>query len=211
MTTSTSTEILPGLHHWAAQHPDIGSLVSSYLLTGPGVVLNPLRPEGEPDPLDGVDVTAVVLTNRHHVRDSEWAAADHDATVHVPAAGIDDVRASDADVAVAGFVDGDELPGGLRAIEVGAISPDEFAVLLPEQRALAVADGVIREDDGPLTMVPDSLLGDDPAGVKRGLGERFAAICEAEDFDHLLLAHGRPLLEDGRDQLALFAAKLREG
>ena len=40
-------------------------------------------------------------------------------------------------------------------------------------------------------------------GVKRGLKEALARIAEL-DFDHLLLAHGEPLVGDGKDALRAF-------
>jgi hypothetical protein len=41
-----------------------------------------------------------------------------------------------------------------------------------------VADGVVRDADGPLAFVPDPLLGDDPEAVKRGLEEAYRRLCE---------------------------------
>ena len=50
---------------------------------------------------------------------------------------------------------GDELPGGVVAYEVDALSHDETALYSAAHRALAVGDGVIRwEQDGPLAFSP---------------------------------------------------------
>ena len=35
--------------------------------------------------------------------------------------------------------------------------------------ALAIADGIVRIEDGPLMFVPDQLLGDEPEEIRRGL------------------------------------------
>jgi Metallo-beta-lactamase superfamily len=204
MTASTLPE---GLRHWTAVHPNIGSEVSSYALVPEGVVLNPLLPDGDRGVLDGCELRAIVLTNRHHVRDAERLATESGVAIHAPAVGLDDLRGLDA--AVAGYADREGLPGGLQAIEVGVLSPDEFAVLAPQYRALAVADGARRKGDGPLEAMPDGLLGDDPEAVRRGLGERYAELAAELEFDHLLLAHGLPVIGDGRGALARYAASLR--
>ena len=80
-------------------------------------------------------------------------------------------------------------------------------MLLPRVRAAAVADGVIREGNGPLCFVPDELLVDDLSQaprVKRGLKAAYRRLAE-EDFEHLLMAHGNPWLHDGRAALRAWA------
>jgi hypothetical protein len=57
---------------------------------------------------------------------------------------------------------------------------------------------------GPLQFVPDSLLGDDPAAVKKGLIAAYSRLVEEYDFTHLLLSHGGPIIGDGRAQLEAF-------
>ena len=198
----------PGLRHWTARHPNHGMLVSSYALEAEGVLLNPLLPDGSREVLEAMTVTAIVLTNRHHVRDAERLAGP-DVPVFAPSAGLDDM--SGLDVPVEGYADGDRLPGDLRAAEVGHLSADEFAVFSARHRALAVADGVMRDGDGPLSVPPDGLIGDDPAAVKRGLGRALTRLCDELEFDHVLLAHGLPLIGDGNERLRRFAAELARG
>jgi hypothetical protein len=197
----------PEIRHWSGRHPNLGMAVSSYALVAEGVLLNPLVPD-DPSVLDGVDLRAIVLTNRHHVRGSA-SLGGGTLPVHVPQAGMWDL--GDVDLDLRPYVDGDGLPGGLRAFEVGVLSPDEFAVHAPEHRALAVADGVMRDGDGPLATFPDHLLGDDPDAVRRGLGQAFTRACDELDFDHLLLPHGDPVVGDGRERLARFALELARG
>lgn len=62
--------------------------------------------------------------------------------------------------------------------------------------------------DGPLCFVPDALIAETPEqieAVKRGLREAYLRLCELE-WDTLLLAHGLPLVGDGREKLRAFAA-----
>ena len=48
---------------------------------------------------------------------------------------------------------------------------------------------MIRNGDGELAFVPDSLMGDDPEGVRRGVTAALRALLD-HDFDALLFAHG---------------------
>ena len=190
-------EILPGVIHWTAKHPNIGIEVSSYWLVPERTVLNPLMPEGGLRAFGAEPPEHVVLTNRHHFRDS----ARFGVAVHAPRVGLHEFTPEQH---VQGYDDGDEVVPGIRARHVGAISDDEFALVIPRARAVAVADGVIRESgDGPLGFVPDHLM-DDPERDKRGLREAFAKLADEEDFDALLLAHGDPLPTGGRDALRAF-------
>jgi len=105
---------------------------------------------------------------------------------------------------VQGFDFGDRLPAGTEALPVGSICPDESALFIPWARAMVVADGVTRDPaDGPLTFVPDFLLGDDPAAVKRGLCGAYARLLD-RDFDHLIPAHGRPRIGGAKEALRKF-------
>ena len=74
---------------------------------------------------------------------------------------------------VRGFGFGEEVAPGIEALEVGAICPDETALLIRDPGALLIADGIVRYG-GELRFVSDWLLGDDPEGVKRGLREAYS-------------------------------------
>lgn len=196
-------EIVDGIVHWKAYHPHIHSDVHSYLLTGHGIVIDPVLP-----PDGGVEAiarwcepTQVVLTNRHHHRDASAVAERFGIPVRVSAPGVEEAAKH---VAVQPFAWGEELAPGVRALEVGAICPDESAIHLADgDGALACADGVIRIDGGPLTFVPDFLLGDDPETVKSELRAAYRPLLNLK-FAHLLLAHGEPVVGDGHEQLARF-------
>ena len=196
------TAILEKLFHWTAVHPEIRFPVSSYYLQPERVLLDPLLPSprglawlrqhGPPE--------HIVLTNRLHSRASRRIVEELGCTVWCPRAGLDHLH---PELQARPYDPGDELPGGIRAVAIGAICPDESALLLPRHRAAAVADGVIRDGDGPLSFVPDDLLVDDPGDadrVKRGLREAYRRLTE-HDWDHLLLAHGNPWPNDGRAAL----------
>jgi hypothetical protein len=195
-------EVLPGVFHWTAAHPKIHVQVSSYWLDGSGVLFDPLVP-----PEDGLDWFAkrsvspalVLLSNRHHYRESERFAERFGCPVRCNRVGLHEFS---GDEAVEGFDVGDEFAGGaVVACELDAICPDDTALYLPAQRALLLADGVVRGGpaggDGPLGFVPDALM-DDPPATKRALLDAGARLLEELDFDHLLLAHGGPVIDNGR-------------
>jgi hypothetical protein len=196
-------EIVPGIWHWAAPHPRIKIRVHSYYLPAERTLIDPIAPA------EGLDWFAehgppsqVLLTNRHHYRSSGDFVKRFDATVRCVRQGMHEFEGG---VPVQPFDFGDELPGGVIAHQVGAICPDETALYLPAHRALAIADGAVRwEEGGPLAFVPDSLM-DEPERTKRGLREAYRRLAKL-DFDHLLLAHGEPFIGNGREQLGAFAA-----
>jgi glyoxylase-like metal-dependent hydrolase (beta-lactamase superfamily II) len=108
---------------------------------------------------------------------------------------------------VAGFDPGDRLTGDVVAHELGGICPDDTALYLDGHRALAFADGLVRSSaGGELGFVPDSLM-DDPSATKRALLDRLAQLLEELDFEHVLLAHGAPLIGDGRERLQELVAR----
>jgi hypothetical protein len=196
-------EIVPGLWHWSAVHPNIKIPVHSYYLEAEHVLIDPIAPDG------GLDWFAehgppadILLTNRHHIRSSNDFVERFGVSVHCSRKGLHDFTNGEP---IAPFDPGDELPGGVVAHEVGAICPDESALHIPAHRAIALADGAVRwEPGGPLAFVPDHLM-DEPAETKEGLRAAYRRVAEI-DFDHLLLAHGEPFVGTGRDALAAFAA-----
>jgi len=68
--------------------------------------------------------------------------------------------------------------------------------------ALLFADSLIHY--GEVGFVSDKLIGDDSELVKRRIRKRAAALLE-KDFEHLLIAHGDPLLGSGGEALQALA------
>jgi hypothetical protein len=194
-------EVAPGIWHWVEKHPSIKIPVSSYYLPAERVVIDPIVPS------EGLDFfeergapTDVLLTNRHHYRSSGEFAERFGGTVRCVREGMHEFTHGEL---VEPFDFGDELPGGIVAHRVGAICPDETALHIPACEALAVADGAVRMKPGdPLVFVPDAYM-DDPEETKAGLVESYRRLAEL-DFRHLLLAHGGPVVDTGRDALAAF-------
>ena len=200
-------EILPGVFHWTAKHPRIGIEVSSHWLEDGGVAIDPLLSdeqrvdwfaERETPP------TAVLLSNRHHHRSASVFQDAFGATVHVSRPGIHAFEGPEHDVHPFDF--GDTLPGGAVAVEIGGICPDDTALFLPAHRAILVADGIVSggpHGEGDIGFVPATLM-DDPERTRATLLDAFRRVLADHDFDHVLLAHGPPMIGDGRARLQAF-------
>jgi hypothetical protein len=193
-------EILPGVWHWTATHPNTGSEVSSYWVRPSRVVIDALLPEEGTVAFSEEPPERVLLSNRHHLRHAETFARELGCTIHCSKPGLHEFEDGPE---VQGFDFGDRVASGIDAIEIGAICPDESALLNSEAHALSIADG-IRHYDGEMDFFSDGLLGDDPEGVKAGLRESYSRILD-RDFDSLLFAHGEPIVGGGKDALRDFA------
>jgi hypothetical protein len=193
-------EILPGVHHWTTVHARWDIRLHSYWLAAEQVLIDPRIPDEGIEWFAPHPPVAALLTNRHHYRDSGAFAERFACRVLCNRLGLHEFRDGEP---VEGFGAGDALPGGVVALEVGGICPDETALHIPAHRAVAFADGLVRmPDDGPLGFVPDALMYD-PERTKARLREAYARIAEL-DIDALLLAHGDPVASGGRALLADF-------
>jgi glyoxylase-like metal-dependent hydrolase (beta-lactamase superfamily II) len=189
-------ELAPGIWHWTAPHPNIGVEVSSYWIPDLKLLLDPIA---VPDEVEDVD--CILLSCRHHVRDSLEAAERFNATVQAPRTGMHDY---DEDTPIQPYNFQEPILGGaVTAHQVGGLSPDETALHIPSLRALSLADGAIRYGD-ELHFVPDQYM-DDPEKDKEDLKRGFGELADQIDFDVLLLAHGKPYPSGGRDALRRFS------
>jgi glyoxylase-like metal-dependent hydrolase (beta-lactamase superfamily II) len=186
--------IQPGLLHWTAYRDTIGADVHSYFHEPSGTLIDPMVPPERVSALG--EPQRVVLTNRHHYRESDRFGCP----VLCHEAGLHEFRDGRQ---VHGFAFGDELAPGVVALEVGVLTPEETALHVGD--ALAFADCVIRRGNGELGFVSDFLLGDDPQAVKDGLRAAFQRLCADVEFEALLLAHGEPMASGGRAALEMFA------
>jgi hypothetical protein len=176
---------------------------ASFFIEESGVLLDPLLP---PEGLDWfrerVTPRDILLTNRHDFRHCAELQAAFGCRVWCNEEGLHEFQAGEL---VETFRAGEVLAGGVSSHAVGVICPDETALLVrgSDFGALAIADGIVLMGDGPLTFVPDELLGDDPDAVGRGLRDAFARLLDLP-FHHLLFAHGAPWIRGAKRALLDF-------
>ncbi|HEY0663130.1 MAG TPA: hypothetical protein VGD18_00815 [Thiobacillaceae bacterium] len=201
-------EILPGVFHWKTFHEGIQAYVHSYYVNAvdPPVLIDPRVPA------QGIGWFAAhgapqhaYLTNRHHYRHSDRFAERYGVQVWCHKDGLHEFTHGEK---VKGFSHGKALPGGVLALKVASLCPEETALYLPVNGGiLSVGDALVRAR-GRLGFMPDAYMGDDPEGVKRGLAKAFGKILQAHGFDHLLFAHGAPWIGGARAGLEQFLADL---
>ncbi|RMH07061.1 MAG: hypothetical protein D6704_05780 [Nitrospirae bacterium] len=198
-------EILPGIFHWRVMHPEIQIEVDSYYVSAlqPAFLIDPLMPpEGVEWFRQQIPPQSIYLTNRLHDRDSRKFVEALGASVWCHEAGLHEF--TESTLAVRGFRFGDDLPGGVKALEVNVLCPEETALLLPTAGGvLSIGDALIHED-GELGFVPDTLIGDDPPAIKQRLKTTLLHICTTQTFDHLFFAHGEPIIGGAKEALMRF-------
>jgi hypothetical protein len=203
-------EILPGIFHWTTFHEGIRQQVHSYFVAGvdPPVLIDPRVPaEGLGWFEKHKPPAHAILTNRHHYRHSDRFEQSYGVRVWCHNEGLHEFTEGQK---VTGFNHGDALPGGVLALAVGVLCPEETALYLSRAGGvLAIGDAIIREGED-LAFVPDELMGDDPEAVKRGLRKVFMRHLEEREFDHLLLAHGKPWIGGAKAGLRGFLEGLRD-
>jgi hypothetical protein len=195
-------ELLPGLFHWYAIHPNHGTQVSCHHVGGSGTMIDPLLPDEGIEWFEDHRPERIVLSTRHHLRHAEQIAERFGCPILAQEDGLYEFEGGPV---VEGFSFGDRLAPDVTALTMDAISPDDTALHIGvAEGALLFADSVINH--GQIGFVSDRLIGDDPEGVKRKIKERVSALLD-EDFDHLLFAHGDPIVGGGKEKLRAFAER----
>jgi glyoxylase-like metal-dependent hydrolase (beta-lactamase superfamily II) len=193
-------EILEGVFHWKALHPKIRIPVGCHFVTPSGTAIDPLLPDEGIEWFEGRDVRLVVLSNRHHLRHAPEVAERFDCPILCHESGMHEFEGGPD---VQSFAFGERLAEEIVALEMDAICPDDTVLRIElGGGALLFADSLINH--GGVGFVPDELIGDEPERVKARIRERCETLGE-EDFEHLLFAHGDPLLDVGREALRSIA------
>jgi hypothetical protein len=178
--------VAPGLRRWTAWHEQWKQEVASLAVeTRDGLVLiDPLDP-----PPELRRAEHVLITVYWHDRSAKDVAAKH---VWASTRSAQPLRNRGVDVTNV-FRAGEELPGGIRAIQTARAA--EVVYWLPEQHALAVGDVLL---GSPLRLCPESWLG------KQTHDDLRESLRHALDLpiERVLVSHGEPVLSGGEQALA---------
>jgi hypothetical protein len=215
-------EIAPGIFHWTARHPEWRSSVEevqSYALVIDGalVLVDPqLPPHADPHrspllmELDARAADArrvhVIAVSPYHTRDSEdlchrWREGRPTALWGHPRVRAR-LRREDTELCEiprTGGAEGADFAGGLaRAFTISRPKRQETPVYLPRARALAFADAVVGDGVG-LRVWNETEIGHD--SLRSRLHPTLRPLLEF-DVGHVLVTHGPPVVERGREALA---------
>jgi hypothetical protein len=179
-------EIVSGVWWWGLHDDRIDFLSTAHAIVGPeGVVLIDPLPLA-PSALARLgDVTAICLTAGTHQRSAWRYRRELDARVYAPAQSgqIDeepDVR----------YADGDELPGGLRAVFTLGAGTTQHTFVLKREGVTFVPDLLSHVPERGLRMIRDEYM-HDPAEARRSIRKLLDL-----PFSTLCLDHGEPLADD---------------
>jgi glyoxylase-like metal-dependent hydrolase (beta-lactamase superfamily II) len=192
-------ELRSGLRRWTAYHPEWKEDVGCVALDAPDalVLVDPLLPAGSEDELAAAlpRPPEILVTVYWHTRSARallerlpgarvWAVSGGAAAIRRRAGAVEVYRS------------GAELPGGVRAL--GTARRSEVVFWLPEHRALVAGDVLLGDGQGGVRLCPASWL---PSGVPLGaLAESLRPLLDLP-VELVLVSHGEPVLERGRDAL----------
>jgi glyoxylase-like metal-dependent hydrolase (beta-lactamase superfamily II) len=181
-------EVVPGVSHWHVSDDRIGGFISAahaLCRDEETVLIDPLPLT--PDALAELGaVAAIALTSGSHQRSAWRLRRELGAPVYAPA--LSQTLAEEPDVR---YGDGDDLPGGVRAIFTPGAGTTQHTLLSGGEPGVAfVSDLLVREPGRPLELIPGEYahdLEEARRSVERLLELPFSVLC---------LAHGTPIADD---------------
>ena len=199
-------EIVSGIFTWGSTYVDRPWDLNGYavVLDGGTVLVDPPAPEESGWPKLLQPISAVVLTNRDHVRDVEFFRTTYGACV---IAGKDELPQLAPLVIDETVGEGDLISGALRVIHLPGKSAGEIGLYLdpahhPVSREmggiLLLGDAIIGNPPGALGLIPEQKL-DDPKTLRQSLCKLLQF-----DFEVLLLCDGEPILSKGKLKVTEF-------
>jgi glyoxylase-like metal-dependent hydrolase (beta-lactamase superfamily II) len=195
-------EVTRNLYGWASFHPQWKVDFNSYALkTSEGVVfIDPLKPE--PAVLKKLETLgepiAILLTNAHHDRDSDWYRKQYEIQVYAH-----EKAKADCDTKIDVLVmDGERLPGAVKAVHMPGSSAGETAFYSKSSGGIVLmGDTLLNQADKGLTLLSDAYVED-----KKQTLQSLHKLLEL-DFKIITFAHGDPIVQNARAQIEHFLKK----
>ena len=195
-------EVVKNLHGWSSFHPQWKVDFNSYALkTSEGVVfIDPLN--AEPDVLQKIEALgepiAIFLTNAHHDRQADWFRKHYGVQVYAH-----EKARADCDTKIdVLLMDGERLPGGVKAMYLPGSSASETAYhFKPNGGVVLVGDTLLNQGDKGLTLLPEPYIEDKKQALK-SLQSLLAL-----DFKTITFAHGNPIVGNAKSEITNFLKK----
>jgi glyoxylase-like metal-dependent hydrolase (beta-lactamase superfamily II) len=187
---SAVEEVVTGIKRWSIFDERIDFISAAYSVADEGTVLIDPLPL-EPEALAGLgNVRAIVLSCGSHQRCAWRYRRELGVTVYAPALSREIEEEPDVR-----YGDGDELPGGLRAVFTPGAGTTQHTLLLANPKAAFVPDMIVETPEGRVAMLASRWMYD-PEEARRSV-EKLLEL----DIDVLCLAHGSPVTEGAKDAL----------
>jgi glyoxylase-like metal-dependent hydrolase (beta-lactamase superfamily II) len=193
------------LYGWASFHPQWKTDFNSYALkTSEGVVfIDPLEPDpavlGKLEALG--EPIGILLTNAHHDRASDWFRKQYEIQVYAHEKATADCETK-IDVLL---MDGERLPGGVKAVHLPGSSAGETAYFAKTSGGIVlIGDSLLNQNGGGLTLLADAYIED-----KKQLLKSLQKLLEI-NFKIATFAHGDPIVRDAKRTIARFMKKPRQ-
>jgi glyoxylase-like metal-dependent hydrolase (beta-lactamase superfamily II) len=190
------------LYGWASFHPQWKTDFNSYALrTSEGVVfVDPMKPDAEViQKLEALgEPIGVLLTNAHHNRDADWFRKQYEIQVYAHEKAKADCEMS-IDILL---MDGERLPGGVKAVHLPGSSEGETAYYAKSSGGIVLmGDTLLNQSGKGLTLLPDAYIED-----KKQMLKSLQKLLEL-DFKIATFAHGDPIVKDAKKAIARFVKK----
>lgn len=190
-------EVVPGVWHWAVADERIGGYFSAAhaLGTPAGVVLIDPLPL-EPGALERLGaVSAICLTTSSHQRSAWRYGREHGVEVWAPALARTFDEQPDRR-----YGDGDELPGGLRAVFTPGAGTSQHTLVATQPAVAFVPDLLVHGPGEPLALIPREYA-HDVDEARRSV----EALLDL-DFGVLCMGHGVPIARDPKEAIRALLA-----
>jgi glyoxylase-like metal-dependent hydrolase (beta-lactamase superfamily II) len=190
------------LYGWSSFHPQWKTDFNSYALrTSEGVIfVDPLKPD--PSVIEKLvafgEPIGILLTNAHHNRDADWFRKQYEIQVYAHEKAKADCETS-IDVLL---MDGERLPGGVKAVHLPGSSEGEMAYYAKTSGGIVlIGDTLVNQNGKGLTLLPDAYIED-----KKQMLKSLQKLLEL-DFKIATFAHGDPIVQDAKKAIARFVKK----
>ena len=192
-------EIVKKLYFWSSFHAQWKVAFNSYALkTNAGIILvDPLKPEATIlNQLESLgEFAGIFLTNAHHDRDADWFRRQYKIQIYAHEKAKAECETS-IDVLI---LDGERLPGGVKAIHLPGSSSSETAFYAKISGGILMLGDILLNTRGQgLSLLPEPYIEDRKQALKS-----LPKLLDCS-FGAITFAHGDPIVKNAEKQIAGF-------